>query len=235
MTAATLQVNATLAQIMPSLPAGTTATTRRMEPTVFPIIAYGLTSDRLSIPELRDLVKFQVVPWLTTIPGLAKVDMVGGSDAEVQVVVDPRRLDQYGLSLSDLVSALSAANVLQAIGRVEDHNKLYLVVSNANLVKTEQVKDVVVRSDARSVVRVRDVAGVNDGVVPQWVRVVEDGKNAVLFQVYEQPDGNAVQIAAAVRDRLASFKWPDGVNVANWYDQSTFGGNDHCGGFRSGE
>jgi multidrug efflux pump subunit AcrB len=109
MTAATLQVNATLAQIMPSLPAGTTATTRRMEPTVFPIIAYGLTSDRLSIPELRDLVKFQVVPWLTTIPGLAKVDMVGGSDAEVQVVVDPRRLDQYGLSLSDLVSALSAA------------------------------------------------------------------------------------------------------------------------------
>jgi multidrug efflux pump subunit AcrB len=83
------------------------------------------------------------------------------------------------------------------------------------------VKDVVVRSDARSVARVRHVAGVNDGVVPQWVRVVEDGKNAVLFQVYEQPDGNAVQIAAAVRDRLASFKWPDGVNVANWYDQST--------------
>jgi multidrug efflux pump subunit AcrB len=53
------------------------------------------------------------------------------------------------------------------------------------------------------------------------VRVVEDGKNAVLFQVYEQPDGNAVQIAAAVKDKLASFKWPEGVNVANWYDQST--------------
>jgi multidrug efflux pump subunit AcrB len=221
MTAATLQVDAALAQVMPSLPAGTTATTRRMEPTVFPIIAYGLTSDKLSIPDLRDLVKFQVISSLTTIPGLAKVDMVGGSDAEVQVMVDPHRLDQYGLSLSDLVSALTAANVLQAIGRVEDHNKLYLVVSNSNLVKTEQVKDVVLRSDAHSVVRVRDVAEVSDGTVPQWVRVVEDGKNAVLFQVYEQPDGNAVQIAAAVRDRIASFKWPEGVNVANWYDQST--------------
>jgi multidrug efflux pump subunit AcrB len=57
--------------------------------------------------------------------------------------------------------------------------------------------------------------------VLQWVRVVEDGKNAVLFQVYEQPDGNAVQIAGLVRDKLAAFKWPDGVNVANWYDQST--------------
>jgi CzcA family heavy metal efflux pump len=221
MTAATLQVDAALSQAMPSLPTGTTATTRRMEPTVFPIIGYGLTSEKLSIPQLRDLVKFQVIPLLTTIPGLAKVDMVGGSDAEVQVVVDPHRLDQYGLSLSDLVSALTAANVLQAIGHIEDHNKLYLVISNANLVKTEQVRDVVVRADPHSVVRVRDVAEVSDGTVPQWVRVVEDGKNAVLFQVYEQPDGNAVQIAAAVRDKLASFKWPEGVNVANWYDQST--------------
>jgi multidrug efflux pump subunit AcrB len=221
MTAATLQVDTALSHVMPSLPAGTTAVTRRMEPTVFPIIAYGLTSDKLSIPQLRDLVKLQVIPWLTTIPGLAKVDMVGGSDAEVQVLVDPHRLDQYGLSLSDLVSALTAANVLQAIGRLEDHNKLYIVISNSNLVKTEQVKDVVLRSDAHSVVRVRDVAEVSGGTVPQWVRVVEDGKNAVLFQIYEQPDGNAVQIAAAVRDRIASFKWPEGVNVANWYDQST--------------
>ena len=55
----------------------------------------------------------------------------------------------------------------------------------------------------------------------EWVRVVEDGKNAVLFQVYEQPDGNAVQIAGLVRDKLAAFNWPEGVVHQNWYDQST--------------
>jgi CzcA family heavy metal efflux pump len=221
MTAATLQVDTALSHIMSNLPAGTTSVTRRMEPTVFPIIAYGLTSDTASVTELRDLVKFQVVPLLTTVPGLAKVDMVGGSDAEVQVQVDPHRLDAYGLSESDLVSALSAANVLQAIGRLEDHNKLYIVISNSSLTDTEQIKDVVLRSDAHSVVRIRDVADVKDGTVPQWVRVTEDGKNAVLFQVYEQPDGNAVQIAGMVRDKLAAFTWPTGVHVANWYDQST--------------
>jgi multidrug efflux pump subunit AcrB len=221
MTAATLQVDTALSHIMSSLPPGTTSVTRRMEPTVFPIIAYGLTSDKFSVTELRDLVKFQIIPLLTTVPGLAKVDMVGGADAEVQVQVDPHKLDAYGLSESDIVSALTTSNVLQAIGRLEDHNKLYIVISNSNLVETEQVRDVVLRSDAHSVVRIRDVAEVKDGTVPQWVRVVEDGKNAVLFQVYEQPDGNAVQIAGLVRDKLASFKWPDGINVANWYDQST--------------
>jgi CzcA family heavy metal efflux pump len=221
MTAATLQVDTALSHIMSTLPAGTKSVTRRMEPTVFPIIAYGLTSDKFTVTELRDLVKFQIIPLLTTVPGLAKVDMVGGADAEVQVLIDPHKLDAYGLSESDIVSALTNANVLQAIGRLEDHNKLYIVISKSDLIETEQVRDVVLRSDTHSVVRIRDVAEVKDGTVPQWVRVVEDGKNAVLFQVYEQPDGNAVEIAGLVRDKLAAYKWPEGVNVANWYDQST--------------
>jgi CzcA family heavy metal efflux pump len=221
MTAATLQVDTALSHIMTSLPTGTTSVTRRMEPTVFPIIAYGLTSDKVSIPDLRDLVKLQIVPLLTSIPGLAKVDMVGGADAEVQVQVDPHKLDAYGLSESDIVSALTTSNVLQAMGKIEDHNKLYIVISKANLTDIEQVRDVVLKSDQHSVVRIRDVADVKDSQVPQWIRVVQDGKNAVLFQVYEQPDGNAVQIAQMVRDKLAGFKWPDGVSAVPWYDQST--------------
>jgi multidrug efflux pump subunit AcrB len=221
MTAATLQVDTALSHILPSLPAGTKSVTRRMEPTVFPIIAYGLTSDKVSIPDLRDLVKFQIRPLLTTIPGLAKVDLVGGADAEVQVQVNPHKLDAFGLSEADIVSALGSTNVLQAMGKLEDHNKLYILIANTAMSDIEHVRDVVLKSDQHSVVRVRDVAEVKDATVPQWVRVVEDGQNAVLFQVYEQPDGNAVQIAGLVRDKLAGFKWPDGVKVANWYDQST--------------
>jgi multidrug efflux pump subunit AcrB len=192
-----------------------------MEPTVFPIIAYGLTSDKVSIPELRDLVKFQIRPLLASVPGLAKVDLVGGADAEVQVQLDPHKLDAYGLSEADIVSALGSTNVLQAMGKIEDHNKLYILIANSAMSDIEQVRDVVLKSDQHSVVRIRDVAEVKNSTVPQWVRVVEDGGNAVLFQVYEQPDGNAVQIAKLVREKLAGFKWPDGVKVANWYDQST--------------
>ena len=170
---------------------------------------------------MRDLIKFQIRPLLTTIPGLSKVDLVGGADAEVQVQVDPHKLDAYGLSEADIVAALNSTNVLQAMGKLEDHNKLYILIANSAMSDAEQVRDVVLKSDQHSVVRIRDVAEVKDATVPQWVRVVEDGSNAVLFQVYEQPDGNAVQLAREVREKLADFKWPDGVKVANWYDQST--------------
>ncbi len=136
------------------------------------------------------------------------------------MLADPHRLAGYGLGMTDLSDALTKANVMQAVGQLQDNHKLYLVTADHSIGKTEAVGDVVVRSDPAGVVRVRDVATVQDGVVPQWVRVVEDGKPAVLFNVYEQPDGNAVQIAGAVQAKLASFNLPPGVRMVKWYDQS---------------
>lgn len=220
MIATTLLVDAAIAQALPKLPPSTTYGVRRMDPTVFPIISYALTSDKLSPSELHDLAQFEIVPLLASVGGLARVDVQGGAISEVQVLADPHRLAAYGLGLPELVAAISAGNALQAVGRVQDHDKLYLVISNSNLRKIEELKQIVIRSDAAGVVRLSDVADVVPGDAPQWIRVVEDGKPAVLFNVYEQPDGNAVQIEKAVRTRLAAFKLPDGVKLQNWYDQS---------------
>jgi multidrug efflux pump subunit AcrB len=216
----TLLVDAAIAHVLPQLPAGTTYAVRRMDPTVFPIISYALSSKRLSPNAMRDLAQFQIVPWLASVSGLARVDVQGGEIEEVEILADPHRLEVYGLGLSDLVAAAAHGNALQAVGRVQDHDKLYLVVSNSDLRQLRELQDVVVRSDAAGVVRLRDVAEIRNGSVPQWIRVSEDGQPAVLFNVYEQPDGNAVQIATDVRARLASLKLPPDVQLHNWYDQS---------------
>jgi multidrug efflux pump subunit AcrB len=67
---------------------------------------------------------------------------------------------------------------------------------------------------------VRDVADVRDGETPQWIHVSEDGRPAVLFNVYEQPNGNAVSIVRDVQARLKDLRLPPGVRLVNWYDQS---------------
>jgi multidrug efflux pump subunit AcrB len=220
MVASTLLVDAAIAQVLPSLPPGTAYDVRRMDPTVFPIISYALLSDNTSPVALRDLAQYQIVPLLSSISGLARVDVQGGETAEVEVLADPHRLATYGLGMTDLATALSTGNVLQAVGQLQDRDKLYLVLADRSVDRTTAVGDTVLRADASGVVRLRDVATVQNGVVPQWTHVVEDGKPAVLFNVYEQPDGNAVQIAGAVRTKLAGFKLPAGVHLLNWYDQS---------------
>lgn len=220
MIASTLQVDSAIARVLPSLPAGATYNVRRMDPTVYPIISYALQSDTLSPVALRDLAQYQIVPLLASVPGLARVDVQGGETAEVEVEADPRKLAQYGLSLDDLATAVNGANQLEAVGRLQDRNQLYLVVADHSLQRLDAIRNIIVKNDAHGWVHLSDVATVRDGYVPQWVKVSEDGKPAVLFNVYEQPDGNAVQIAGQVRDKLAAFRLPKGVKLTPWYDQS---------------
>jgi len=99
----------------------------------------------------------------------------------VEVLADPHKLADYGLGMTDLSDAVSKGNVLQAVGQLQDNHKLYLVMADHSISTIDKIGDVVVRSDAAGIVRVRDIASVQSGVVPQWIRVVEDGKPAVLF------------------------------------------------------
>ncbi|MGM3151115.1 efflux RND transporter permease subunit, partial [Escherichia coli] len=80
-----------------------------------------------------------------------------------------------------------------------------------------QIGAIVVSADPQGVVRVRDVATVQTGAVPVWQRIVEDGTPAVLFNIYEQPDGNAVRIAQGVQQKLATLALPPGVKLVCWY------------------
>ncbi|MBB6250795.1 efflux RND transporter permease subunit [Nitrospirillum iridis] len=220
MTTAELQVNAAVGQVLPTLPAGASATVRRMEPTVFPIIAYSLTSDTLSPTRLRDLAQYQLRPLLAGIEGVAEVGVSGGTEQEFQVIADPDRLLAHGLAIDDVVKAVGNASLVQAVGRVEDHYKLFLVVSDNSLTGLDALRRVVLSSGPGGAVTVGDVANVVDGTVPQWTRVTAGGRDAVLLNVYQQRDGNSVRIAQAVRDRLATAKLPKGVTISSWYDQS---------------
>lgn len=220
MIASTLLVDAAIARVVTTLPAGTTYEVRRMDPTVFPIISYALRSDSQSPAALRDLAHYRLAPLLASVPGLSRVDVQGGDVPEIEVEADPHVLAAHGVGMDDLVTAIGEANVVRAVGRVQDRNKLFLAVTDNPLRDVHDVGAVVVRQTTAGWVHVSDVATVRMGVEPQWTRVSEDGRPAVLFNVYEQPDGNAVAIAAEVRARLAAFGLPHGVTLRKWYDQS---------------
>ena len=222
MSAALQEVNAAAGQILPQLPAGTQLSTRRMDPTTFPVLAYSLRSHTLSPSALHDLAEYQLRPLLSGISGVAQVEVQGGEVAEFHADVDPGKLRALNISLSDVAGAVSHAATIQAMGRVSDHYKLYLLLADNQPATVAALRDIVVRASPAGVVHLGDVAAVSLDHVPQWIRVNADGQNAVLLQVYQQPDGNTVQIASEVKQRLADYapQMPAGVQVANWYDQT---------------
>ncbi|HET7222178.1 MAG TPA: efflux RND transporter permease subunit, partial [Rhodanobacteraceae bacterium] len=222
MSRAFLDVNAAVSQVLSDLPADTRINARRMDPTTFPVLAYSLRSKTLTPTQLYDLAQYQLRPLLSGVQGVAQVGVQGGAIGELHVDIEPRKLRAQNLTIADVVRAVSSAADISALGRLSDHYKLFLLLANNQPGNAQALRDVVVRAGPGGVVRVGDVAAVTRGTRPQWIRVVADGKPAVLLQVFQQPAANSIQMVAAVKARLAAYapQMPKDVKLATWYDQT---------------
>jgi multidrug efflux pump subunit AcrB len=95
-------------------------------------------------------------------------------------------------------------------------------VSDTRVDSLARLRALVLRNAAGGMMRLSDVASVDAGTAPNWTRVTADGRDAVLFSVYQQPGSNSVQIAQDIKARLDGLRkqLPRGVQIASWYDQS---------------
>ena len=222
MVAATLQVESAINQVRAKLPAGTTFRVRRMDPNVFPVVAYSLTSKTHSLVELRDIALYQLRPLL--VRGARRGPGGSGGRRPAGISGD-RRPGPVG-ELQSFPAGSRPGRVRgqrhHRGGALEDHYKLFLVVSDTRFHTIKQIGQTILRSGKDGLVRLEDIAKITAGTGPQWTRVTADGHDAVIFQVYQQPGGNTVQIARNIKQALAGFRThlPPGITIANWYDQS---------------
>lgn len=216
------RIQAGLTAVQPNLPTGVKFDVRRMDVTVFPVAAYSLTSATATPVEIRRFADRILSPVLSTITGVARVDNQGGALGEYRVDADPAKLAANGLSVDDVATAITNANVLTAAGRVEDRGKLLLILTDSRLTDPRQIGEVIVKTKTGALVRVADVATVAAAPAPLTARVTADGRGAVLVLVYQQPGGNTVQISRDVRAALTKTlpQGPASLTVKAWYDQS---------------
>lgn len=222
MVTALLEVESAVNRTLPRLPAGTAFVARRMDPTVFPVLGLALTARNSDLVRLRDFAFYRLRPVISTVPGVASVEVLGGGQAEYQVLADPARLIAAGLSLKDVANALSANNVVTAVGRLEDRYRLYLVLSDTRLQGMDDIRQTILRSGSDGVITVGDVAQVREGEVPQWFRVTANGRDAVLVNVMQQPGANTVSLVREIHRRIDAFRGqiPTDVRIKPYYDQS---------------
>jgi CzcA family heavy metal efflux pump len=215
-------VHGAVEQIRRTLPAETDVHVRRMDPTVFPVIAYSLTGSATDPVALRDLALYRLRPLFVQVPGVAQVVVLGGQIREYAVDVAPDRLLAYGVTLGEVRDAIARTNQIASVGRLEQDYRLYLVVANGQFPGLEAIGRTVVKTVDGSPVTVADLARIGPSVEPQWVRVTANGVPAVLVNVYQQRDASTVAIADGIDRALAAYraKLPPDVTLAKYYDQS---------------
>lgn len=224
MTEAEQYVLGRLSQIRATLPPTATAEVHRLTFSAFPILGISLTSDTRQPTDLWETARYEIYPRFLRIKGVARIKLVGGRVPEYHVVVDPARLDANQLTFAQVTQALADTNLFTPAGMHEENYQLYLTTVDNRLHSPQEIEEVILAWVNQAPVRVRDVAMVRRGSEPQFNRVTADGKEAVLLNIYGQPDCNTVQIAEDLQRDLEQLKHelPPDMRMAFFYDQSQF-------------
>jgi len=220
---ALLLVESAVNQLKPDLPPNTRIKAKRMYPADYTgVIAYSLTSDKKSQVSLYDLARYKLVPYLSSVKGVAKVTVQGGKQAEYRVSINPARLHALNLTTQQIINALSSSNVLQSVGRVEDHDKLYLTLSSTRLTSAKSIRQTVLKTGKNGQVTLSDVAKVRLATQPKYKTTTANGHKAVLLNVYQKPGASVVKLSRDLKKRLHSFgpKMPADVHIAQWRNLS---------------
>lgn len=222
MVAAAQSTQGALATLLPDLPAGTKFDVRRSDPTIFPVAGFALTSDSLSPEALRNIAELKILPALSSVEGVAGVDILGSAPREFAVDVDPARLASLGISLSDVVNTLGKANDVRGLGKIEDRHRLYLILLENRLANIDDLANVPIKAANANagVVNLGQIATISPSTAPAFTRVTSDGKRAVLVNVRQALSGDTVAIVKAVDARLQQLQLPPTVTVTTFYDQS---------------
>lgn len=231
--AAESQVNAKVGALRASFPPDTTTEVQRMNPTVFPVVGLTVNSKSLTPAELWNLATYTLRPRLSRVPGVGRVIVQGGATPEMDVTVRPDALAAAGLSLDDVVQAITSANSIRTVGALNRRYQQFTVTVDGETTTPEAIGAIVITQKNGAPVRVRQVAEVRNTVADRTTVISANGTESVLINLVRQPSANTVAMAQAVLQEIATMRkdLPSDVKIATFYDQSVLV-KDAVGGVR---
>jgi multidrug efflux pump len=215
-------INAALGQLPANLP--TRPNWRKVNPADAPIMILSLTSETITKPRMYDVADSVLAQKLSQVPGIGQVFVGGGARPAVRAEVNPTLLNKLGVGVEQVRAALSAANANRPKGEFAGAINAWQITDNDQLFKAEDYKNIIVaKNTTGGVVRLQDVADVQDSVEDIRNTGVANGKPAVLMIVFRQPGANIIQAVDRVKALLPELQGsiPAGIKLDVALDRTT--------------
>jgi HAE1 family hydrophobic/amphiphilic exporter-1 len=176
----------------------------KMDPTMMPIMQIGISGEDLA--QVQEIAEEVIEPRLSRIPEVASVIITGGQERQVKVEIDPVRLENYGLTLSQVAQVLQMENFNMSSGKVTQGTREYYVRNMQEFETIEDIRNVAIVTATGSNLRLGDIATITDGYkeMEQFTRV--NHREAVGVHLMKQSDANTVKASEAVRKELAKIQ-----------------------------
>ena len=194
-------------------------TVGRFDPDAFPVIQFGVVSDR-PLVEVQALVQDLIIPEIEDIEGVTQVQLVGDVDRNFIVTADLEKMSANGISLFQVSSALRDNNVTLPAGLLFDGTQAVIAKTTHSLESVEDLRDLVVGVNEDGPVRLSDVADVTFGAGRTSSISRTNGKPGLSISVSKEPEANTVDVTNGVNDVIANLDGiPDDVDVIVVTDQ----------------
>jgi HAE1 family hydrophobic/amphiphilic exporter-1 len=169
----------------------------------------------ISVRELSDLAEHEIKDRLERLPGVGAVRVLGGREREIRVWLDPLRLYGYGLAIQDVADMLRAENAELAGGRVEGAEVEWSVTTQGKARSVAEFGELIVAQRGGRVIRLRDLAVVEDGMAEERTIARLDGRPGVALELQRQSGADVVAAARATREELRTIRaqLPAGVDL----------------------
>jgi hydrophobic/amphiphilic exporter-1 (mainly G- bacteria), HAE1 family len=213
-----------ISSVLDQLPEGTKPPlVQKFDLDAVPILTMTLTGYQ-SMKELTEIARRKLKEPLESVDGVGAIDIVGGREREIHVLVDAAKLHSTGLSIQQVASALQRQNVEYPGGRIKQGMSEEMLRTLGRITTVPDFTKVIVSEKDGRPVTVGDVAAVVDGVKEPRSLSRWDDHNAVSLVIRKQSGQNTIQVVDNVRERYEGLKstLPPGVHVIFSRDSSTF-------------
>ncbi len=223
-------VQSAIAAVVGELPAGMPKppSYRKVNPSVAPVLYLYLYSKTLPIASVDDEAEVTIAQPISTIDGVAQVQVYGQKQYAVRVQLDPNALATRNIGFDQVRSAISASNVELPTGSLSNQDKSYMVQANGQLLDADGFRSLIVAYKDGAAIRLEDVAKVSDDVQNNKVsnRYYDTdiaNQPAIVLAIQPQPNANTVKIVDAVKQMLPSLRSqiPQSIELGVFYDRST--------------
>ncbi len=222
--AASVDVQAALLRAQRSLPQDMTSppSYRKVNPADAPIMFIAMQSPSMAPADLQDYAEHVISPALSTIDGVAQVNIFGAKRFAVRVRVKPDALVARNIGLDELSAALRASNVNTPVGTLEGPRQTLTLQANKQLKNADEFAELIISNRNGNPVRLRDVADVQDSIetVKSWATL--NGDTSISLAILRQPGANTVKVVDSVRAAIDGLKGqlPQSIKLTPVNDRS---------------
>ena len=221
--AAAADVQAAISKTLRQFPPGMQPPSyNKSNPADSPILFLALTSTTMPLPQLNEYAETFLAQRLSTVSGVAQVQVFGSQKYAVRIQVDPKALAARGIGLDEVSGAISSGNPNLPAGTLWGPQRAYTILTDGSISSAPEFRQLAVTYQNGAPVRLQDVARVLDDVQDSRTASWFDGRRAIVLAVQRQPGTNTVQVADAAKEMVAQLapQMPPSVQINTLYDRS---------------